>query len=126
MFIFDHLGVQCSDVDLEGSCKKNENGNSIFPVIHVCLFWCLFVHPFLSLRKKIQIPAVISPAHILFFTPSIFFPFIFLPVSMAEFPVREHAWVAGQVPSLGWTRGNHTMMFLSLSSSLPSLLSKNK
>ena len=31
-----------------------------------------------------------------------------------RFPVREHAWVAGQVPSRGSVRGNHTLMFLSL------------
>ena len=30
------------------------------------------------------------------------------------FPVRAHAWVAGQVPSRGCLRGNHTLMFLSL------------
>ena len=30
------------------------------------------------------------------------------------FPVRAHAWVAGQVPSSGCARGNHTLMFLSL------------
>ena len=36
-----------------------------------------------------------------------------------------HAWVAGQVPSRGYERGNHTLMFHSLSFSLP-LLSKNK
>ena len=41
-------------------------------------------------------------------------------------PVRSYAWVAGQVPSRGRARGNHTLMFLSLSFSLPSLLSKNK
>ena len=45
-----------------------------------------------------------------------------LPV---QFPVRAHAWVAGQVPSRGHVRGNHTLMFLS-SFSLPSPLSKNK
>ena len=28
-----------------------------------------------------------------------------------QFPVRAHAWVAGQVPSRGCVRGNHTMMF---------------
>ena len=40
--------------------------------------------------------------------------------SPVQFPVRAHAWVAGQVPSRGSTRGNHTLMFLSLSlSSLP-------
>ena len=39
-------------------------------------------------------------------------------------PVRAHAWVAGQVPSRGCSRGNHTLMFLSLSFSLP--FSKNK
>ena len=35
---------------------------------------------------------------------------------------RAHSWVAGLVPSVGCARGNHTWMFLSLSSSLPSLL----
>ena len=34
--------------------------------------------------------------------------------------------VAGQVPSREHVRGNHTLMFLSLSFSLPSPLSKNK
>ena len=33
---------------------------------------------------------------------------------------RAHAWVAGQVPSRGRTRGNHTLLFLSLSFSIPS------
>ena len=42
------------------------------------------------------------------------------------FPVRAHAWVVGQVPSRGCSRGNHTLMHLSLSFSLPSPLSKNK
>ena len=42
------------------------------------------------------------------------------------FPVRAHAWVVGQVPSRGRVQGNHTLMFLSLSFSLPSPLSKNK
>ena len=46
-----------------------------------------------------------------------------LPV---QFPVREHAWIAGQVPSGGHERGNHTLIFLSLSFSLPSPKSKNK
>ena len=36
--------------------------------------------------------------------------------SLVRFPVRAHAWVAGQVPSMGCARGNHTWMFLSLSS----------
>ena len=31
------------------------------------------------------------------------------------FPVRAHAWVVGQVPSRGCGKGNHTLMFLSLS-----------
>ena len=35
---------------------------------------------------------------------------------------RAHDWVAGQVPSRGHTRGNHTLMFLS-SFSHPSLFS---
>ena len=43
-----------------------------------------------------------------------------------RFPVRAHAWVVGQVPSGGCVRGNHTLMFLFLSFSLPSPLSKNK
>ena len=38
--------------------------------------------------------------------------------------VRGYAWVAGQVPSRGRMRGNHTLMLLSLSFSLPSPLSK--
>ena len=46
-----------------------------------------------------------------------------LPV---RFPVRAHAWVVGQVPSRVHTRGNHTLMLLSLFFSFPSPLSKNK
>ena len=42
------------------------------------------------------------------------------------FSVRAHIWVGGQVPSWGCTRGNHTLMFLSLSFSFPSPLAKNK
>ena len=42
------------------------------------------------------------------------------------FPVRPHAWVIGQVPSSGCVRGNHTLIFLSLSFSFLSPLSKNK
>ena len=42
------------------------------------------------------------------------------------FPVRAHAWVVGQLSSGGHMRGNHTLMFLSLSFSFPSPLSKNK
>ena len=41
-----------------------------------------------------------------------------------KFPVRAHVWVVGQVSSRGHTRGNHTLMFLSLCPSHP--LSKNK
>ena len=41
-------------------------------------------------------------------------------------PFRAHAWVVGQVPSRGHARGNHTLMFLSFSFSLPPPLSKNK
>ena len=43
--------------------------------------------------------------------------------SPVRFPVRAHAWVVGQVPCRGYMRGNHTLMFLSLSFSLPSPLS---
>ena len=41
--------------------------------------------------------------------------------SPVQFPFGAHAWVAGQVPSRGCVRGNHTVMFFSLSFSLPSL-----
>ena len=34
--------------------------------------------------------------------------------SPVRFPVRAHAWVAGQVPSRGHMRGNHMLMFLCL------------
>ena len=37
------------------------------------------------------------------------------------FPVRAHAWVPGKGPRWGSTRSNHTLMFLSLSFSFPSL-----
>ena len=46
--------------------------------------------------------------------------------SLVRFPVRTHfLWVSGQVPSRGHMRGNHPLMFLSLSFSLPSPLCKN-
>ena len=45
---------------------------------------------------------------------------------LVQFPVRAHAWVVGQVPGKGRVRGNHTLVFLSLSFLLPALLSKNK
>ena len=43
-----------------------------------------------------------------------------------RFPVRACAWVVGWAPSGGCVRSNHTVMFLSLSFSLSSPLSKNK
>ena len=46
--------------------------------------------------------------------------------SLVQFPVRIHAWVAIQAPSRRHARSNHTWMFLSLSFSLPSPISKNK
>ena len=46
--------------------------------------------------------------------------------SLVRFPVRAHAWVMGQVPSGGHMRGIRTLMFLPLSFSLTSTLSKNK
>ena len=39
--------------------------------------------------------------------------------SPVRFPVRAQAWVVGQVPSTGCLRGNHTLLFLSLSFYLP-------
>ena len=45
--------------------------------------------------------------------------------SLIQVLVRAHAWVAGQVPGGGCARDNHLLMFLSLSVSLPSPLSKN-
>ena len=41
--------------------------------------------------------------------------------SLVLFPVRAHACVAGQVPSWGRVRGNHTLMFLSFLSPFPPL-----
>ena len=46
--------------------------------------------------------------------------------SQVRLPVWAHAWVSGQVPSRGHVRDNCTLMFLSLSFSLPSPLSTNK
>ena len=46
--------------------------------------------------------------------------------SPVQLPLRAHAWVMDQLPRKGHTRGNHTLLFLSLSFSLPSPLSKNK
>ena len=45
---------------------------------------------------------------------------------ISSIPIRAHAWVVSQVPSRGCARGNHTLMFLSLSFSLPAPLSENK
>ena len=48
--------------------------------------------------------------------------------SLVQFPVKAHAWVAGQVPSGRHVRCNHTLMSLSLSlpPSLPLCLKINK
>ena len=46
--------------------------------------------------------------------------------SLVGYPVRAHDCVVGQVPSRGSMTGNHTLMFLSFSLSLPSPLSGNK
>ena len=46
--------------------------------------------------------------------------------SPVQFPGRAHAWVLCQVPSRVCVRGNHTLMFLSLSPSLPFFLKINK
>ena len=44
-----------------------------------------------------------------------------------RFPIRAHAWIVGQVSRGGHTRGNHTLIFLSLSFSfLSSSLKINK
>ena len=45
---------------------------------------------------------------------------------LVRIPVRAHALVVSQVPSGEHARGNHTLMFLSFSFSLPSPPSKNK
>ena len=44
--------------------------------------------------------------------------------SPIRFPVRAHAWVVGQVPRREHARGNYTLMFPSLSFSLPSPVQK--
>ena len=41
--------------------------------------------------------------------------------SPVRFPGGAHVWVVGQAPSRGHTRGSHTLMFPSLSSSFSSL-----
>ena len=46
-------------------------------------------------------------------------------MSLVGFPVRAHAWVVGHIPSRGRVRGNHTLIFLSLSSSFPFSLKRN-
>ena len=47
--------------------------------------------------------------------------------SLVQFPVRAHAWVAGQVPSWGMQEATtHLYFFLSLSPSLPLSLKINK
>ena len=47
--------------------------------------------------------------------------------SLVQVPFRAHAWVAGQVPSGGHVRGDHTLMLLSFSSpSLPLSVKINK
>ena len=43
-----------------------------------------------------------------------------------QLPFRAHAWLAGQIPSGVHVRGKHTLMFVSLSFSLPSPLKINK
>ena len=34
--------------------------------------------------------------------------------SLVQFPVKAHAWIVGQVPRWGRSRGNQTLIFLSL------------
>ena len=46
--------------------------------------------------------------------------------SPVRFLVRAHAWVASQVPSSGCVSGNHTLLFVSLSPSLPLSLKISK
>ena len=45
--------------------------------------------------------------------------------SPVRFPVRAHAWVEGQAPGRGYITGNNTLIFLSLSPSLPHFLKIN-
>ena len=44
--------------------------------------------------------------------------------SLVQFPFKAHAWVVGQVPNWGCAKGNHPLMFLSLSFSFPSPVSE--
>ena len=46
--------------------------------------------------------------------------------SQGPFQVRAQGWVGGPVTGWGHVRGNHLLMFLSLSFFFPSPLSKNK
>ena len=43
--------------------------------------------------------------------------------SLVRFPVRAHAWVAGQVPGWGHVRGNQSMFLSHIDISLPLFLS---
>ena len=45
--------------------------------------------------------------------------------SLVQVPLGAHGWVVGQVSIRRCVKGNHTLMFLSLSFSHPSPLSKN-
>ena len=42
--------------------------------------------------------------------------------SPVRFPLRAHAWVAGQVPNLGRVRGNHSLHLSNIDVSLPLFL----
>ena len=46
--------------------------------------------------------------------------------SLVQFPLKAHAWVSGQVPKGRCMRGSHTLIFLSLSPSLPFSLKISK
>ena len=47
---------------------------------------------------------------------------LLVQLSLVQFPVRAHAWVAGQVPSWGHERGNRSMYLLHIDVSLPLFL----
>ena len=106
------------------------NRKEIYSSSH--LFWLCFFH-ILSIKKLIIIHSILIKCTYILKHPiyqSILSPWLVwlsglsaglrIKGSPVRFPVRAHAWVVGQVPSMGCMRGNYTLMFLSLSFSLPS------
>ena len=108
----------------EGGCRaegnkgrKLDNCNSIINYIYIYLYLYLYLYLFIFIYFILK-PWLVCLSGLSTGLQT--------KGSLVRFPVRAHVWAAGQVPSGGCTRGNHTWMFLYLSFSLSSPLSKNK